>query len=240
MPKDSQKVSLDALIPREAFDVQDQQSQNIGRNIPMISIRDLEQASFFCSCLRKPDFQRETNEWDAVKICEFVESFLDADLIPAVILWRSSSLYCFVVDGSHRLSSLIAWINDDYGDGKISKEFYDGDITEEQKNAAKEVRKLIKEKIGSYKDYQSITKIQEQADPKKIERARNLGVLGIQLQWVEGDSSKAEASFFKINQKAAPIGETEMRLLLARKTPNGVAARAIMRSGNGHKYWSDF
>jgi hypothetical protein len=64
--------------------------------------------------------------------------------------------------------------------------------------------------------------------------------LGIQLQWVEGDSSKAEASFFKINQKAAPIGKTEMRLLQARKTPNGVAARAITRSGNGHKYWSEF
>lgn len=31
-----------------------------------------------------------------------------------------------------------------------------------------------------------------------------------------------------------------MRLLKARKTPNGVAARAIMRSGSGHKYWSDF
>jgi hypothetical protein len=31
-----------------------------------------------------------------------------------------------------------------------------------------------------------------------------------------------------------------MRLLQARKTPNGVAARAIMRSGSGHKYWSDF
>ncbi len=29
-------------------------------------------------------------------------------------------------------------------------------------------------------------------------------------------------------------------MLRARKTPNGVAARAILRSGNGHKYWSDF
>ncbi|MFN6572589.1 HNH endonuclease family protein [Dendronalium sp. ChiSLP03b] len=240
MPKDSPKVSLDALICREAFEVQGQQGQNIGRNIPMISIRDLEKSSFFYPFLRKPDFQRETNEWEAQKICEFIESFLDGDLIPSVILWRSSSSYYFVIDGSHRLSSLIAWINDDYGDGKISKEFYDGDITEEQKAAALEVRKLIKATIGSYKDYQSLTQHQGQVDQKFLDRARNLGALGIQLQWVEGDSEKAEASFFKINQKAAPIGETEMRLLKARKTPNGVAARAIMRSGNGHKYWSDF
>ncbi|MBD6616354.1 DUF262 domain-containing protein [Komarekiella sp. 'clone 1'] len=240
MVKDSSKVSLDALIAREAFEVQGQQGQNIGRNIPMISVRDLEKNSFFYPFLRKPDFQRETNEWEAEKICEFIESFLDGDLIPSVILWRSSSSYYFVIDGSHRLSSLIAWINDDYGDGKISKEFYDGDITEEQKSAAQEVKKLIKQRIGAYKDYQSFTQQRGQLDQKLIERARNLGALGIQLQWVEGDSEKAEASFFKINQKAAPIGETEMRLLKARKTPNGVAARAIMRSGNGHKYWSDF
>ncbi len=240
MAKDSPKVSLDALIAREAFEIQEQQGQNIGRNVPMISVRDLEKNSFFYPFLRKPDFQRETNEWEADKICEFIESFLDGDLIPSVILWRSSSSYYFVIDGSHRLSSLIAWINDDYGDGKISKEFYDGDITEEQKNAAQEVKKLIKARIGSYKDYQSLTQQQKQVDQKILDRARNLGALGIQLQWVEGDSAKAEASFFKINQKAAPIGETEMRLLQARKTPNGVAARAIMRSGTGHKYWSDF
>jgi len=240
MPKDSPNVSLDALVPREAFEVQGQQNQNIGRNIPMISIRDLERNSFFYPYLRKPDFQRETNEWDVQKICEFIESFLDGDLIPAIILWRSSSTYYFVIDGSHRLSSLIAWINDDYGDGKISKEFYDGDITDEQKNAAQKLRKLIKDEIGSYKDYQSLTQKQGQVNLTLIERARNLGALGLQLQWLEGDAAKAEESFFKINQKATPIGETEMRLLQARKTPNGVAARAIMRSGSGHKYWSDF
>lgn len=121
MTQESPKVSLDALIPREAFEVQGQPGQNIGRNISSISIRDLEENSFFYPFLRKPDFQRETNEWDAQKICEFIESFLDRDLIPAIILWRSSSSYYFVIDGSHRLSSLISWINDDYGDGKISK-----------------------------------------------------------------------------------------------------------------------
>jgi hypothetical protein len=240
MPKDSSNVSLDALIPREAFEVLGQPNQNIGRNVDKISIRDLEPNSFFYPYLRKPDFQRETNEWDVQKICEFIESFLDGDLIPAVILWRSSGSDYFVIDGSHRLSSLIAWINDDYGDGKISKEFYDGEIAEEQKSAAQKVRKLIKEKIGSYKEYQSLTQQRGQIDPKLLERARNLGASGIQLQWVEGDVRKAEDSFFKINQKAAPIGETEMRLLQARKTPNGVAARAIMRSGSRHKYWSDF
>jgi hypothetical protein len=165
---------------------------------------------------------------------------LNGDLIPAVILWKRSNSNYFVIDGAHRLGALIAWINDDYGDGKISKEFYDGDILEEQKSAAQTVRKLINERLGSYETYQSSTQHQGSLDPKILDRARKLGAFGIQLQWVKGDIRKAEDSFFKINQKAAPISETEIRLLQARKTPNGVAARAIMRSGSGHKYWSGF
>ncbi|MUG94080.1 hypothetical protein F7734_17455 [Scytonema sp. UIC 10036] len=81
---------------------------------------------------------------------------------------------------------------------KNAEQFYDEGITEEQKSAAQEVRKLIKEKIGSYKDYQSLAQHRERVDPKLIERARNLGALAIQLQWVEGNATKAEASFFKI------------------------------------------
>jgi len=234
------KVSLDALIPREAFEVQDQQGQNTGRNITTLSIRDLERTSFFFSAVRKPDFQRETNEWDAQKICDLIESFLEGDLIPAVILWRSASSYTFVIDGSHRLSALAAWINDDYGDGVISQEFYDYNIPDEQIQAARDTTKIINKKIGSFKDYQlSITR-PDKVKPEIVARAKSLGTLAIQVQWVEGDSSKAEASFFKINQQAAPIDDTELRLLKARKTPSGVAARAIIRSGKGHKYWSGF
>ncbi|MBA3924650.1 MAG: DUF262 domain-containing protein [Nostocaceae cyanobacterium] len=235
-----QKVILDALIPREAFEVQDQQGENSGKKTETLAIRDLENEAFFLSCVRKPDFQRETNEWDAQKIHDLIKSFLDGDLIPAVILWKSASYYTFVIDGSHRLSALAAWTNDDYGDGEISKQFYDGYISEDQFKAAEECRKLINSKIGSYQDYRLSVKKSAQADSIILSRARNLATLAIQLQWVEGDSSKAEDSFFKINQQAAPINNTEIRLLKARKTPSGVAARAIMRSGNGHKYWSDF
>ncbi len=116
------KVNIDALIPREDFEVVE--TINPGKKKETISIEDLKINSFFRSLLRKPDFQRETNEWDSAKIIQFIESFISDDLIPAIILWRSSSGYLFTIDGSHRLSSLIAWINDDYGDGKISRQFY--------------------------------------------------------------------------------------------------------------------
>lgn len=165
---------------------------------------------------------------------------LSGDLIPAIILWRSSSGFLFVIDGSHRLSSLIAWINDDYGDGRISKQFYDGIIPDEQLGIAEDTRKTIRKRIGTYDDYRLALKNPEKVKSEIIHRAKNLAALAIQLQWVEGDVKKAETSFFKINQQAAPIDPTELKLLESRKKPNCIAARAIIRSGTGHKYWSLF
>ncbi len=100
------KVNLDALVPREDFEVKE--SSISSKKKETVSIEDLKQDSFFFSSVRKPDFQRETNEWDAKKINDFVESFVVGDLIPAIILWRSSSGLLFVIDGSHRLISLAA------------------------------------------------------------------------------------------------------------------------------------
>ena len=232
------KINLDALIQREDFEVQD--TINPGKKKETISIEDLKTDSFFFSNIRKPDFQRETNEWDAKKIADFIESFLDGDLIPALILWRSPSGYVFVIDGSHRLSSLYAWINDDFGDGKISKMFYDGIIPEDQIQLGEDTKKLIRKRIGSYEDFRLALTNPEKVKPVIIQRAKNLSALAIQLQWVEGDANKAESSFFKINQQAAPINKTELILLESRKKPNCISARAIIRSGKGHKYWSSF
>lgn len=85
---------LDALIPREDFEVEDDVSGTT-RNVATIGARDLEFESFFFSALRKPDFQRETSEWDEKRIVSLVESFISGDLIPAVILWRSATSYTF-------------------------------------------------------------------------------------------------------------------------------------------------
>lgn len=232
------KVNLDALIPREDFDVEE--NINPGKKKETISIEDFKPDSFFFPNLRKPDFQRETNEWDANKIAEFILSFLTGDLIPAIILWRSTSGYLFAIDGSHRLSSLYAWIINDYGDGKISKMFYDGIIPDDQLEIAEKTRKLINKKVGSYEDYKLASTHPEKVRLDIVKQVKNLAALAIQLQWVEGDASKAENSFFKINQQAAPINKTELRLLQSRKKPNSIAARAIIRSGKGHKYWSNF
>ncbi len=232
------KVNLDAIIPREDFEVEENATP--GKKKETLSIEDIKSDSFFFSNVRKPDFQRETNEWDSKKIADFIESFLDGDLIPAIILWRSTGGYLFVIDGSHRLSSLAAWINDDYGDGPISKQFYDGIIPDEQIDIAEETRKLIRKRISSYSDFKLALTNPEKVSPEIQRKAKNLAALAIQLQWVDGGANKAENSFFKINQQAAPIDKTELVLLEARKKPNCIAARAIIRSGKGHKYWSNF
>ena len=230
-------INLDALIPREDFEIADVQDQ--AQAMQTIQIRDLEKDSFFYSVIRKPDFQRETNEWGMGKISDFVRSFLDGDLIPAIILWRGGA-NIFVIDGAHRLSALIAWVQDDYGDGLISKLFYSGTIPEEQLRAAERTRRSIKTALGTYRDHKDAIQHPDKFPAETVARARRLASLPLQLQWVTGDATKAESSFFKINQQAAPIDKTELRLLQSRNKPNALAARAIIRAGTGHKYWSRF
>jgi hypothetical protein len=86
-------VNLDAMIPREDFaiDVQPEQASGIEK----ISIVHLE-GPFFGPDLRKPDFQRETNNWTPHKVADLVRAFVDGDLIPAVILWRAGK-FVFVI-----------------------------------------------------------------------------------------------------------------------------------------------
>ncbi len=235
----AKKVNLDALIPREDFDVKDSEASPTRKGDTLV-IRDLEDSSFFLGSLKKPDFQRETNEWDQGRVFSLVDSFLNSDLIPAVILWKNDAGYTFVIDGAHRLSALAAWVNDDYGDGKISKSFYDSIIPDEQKIIAERLRAKINKEIGPYSDYHLAIKNPEKVKEDIANKARQLGSLAIQIQWVDGNAKKAEASFFKINQKAAPIDKTELALLQARNKANGITARAILRGGKGHKYWSSF
>lgn len=232
------KVNLDALIPREDFEIDDK--VNSGFKKHTISAEDIKNDSFFFQALRKPDFQRETNEWEPERVAELIRSFVGDELIPAVILWRSQSGYLFVIDGSHRLSAIAAWVNNDYGDGKSSQAFYEGALPSEQRDIAINTRTLVDKDIGSYADHRGALENKAGYPKHVLEQARNLGSLAVQLQWVEGDISKAEGSFFKINQQAAPIDKTELKLLRDRRKPTSVAARAIIRSGYGHKYWSKF
>ncbi|MBK8467111.1 MAG: DUF262 domain-containing protein [Chloracidobacterium sp.] len=232
------KVYLDALLPREDFEAEETETSM--KKKESFSISDIRETDFFYRSLRKPDFQRETNEWDPKRVVQLVKSFVDGELIPAIILWHSKSGLSFVIDGSHRLSSLIAWINDDYGSGTTSKTNLQGLVPEEQIAAAARTRKLVEKQVGRYSDYVLAASSPEKVAPEIAARAKKLGALAVQLQWVEGNAQTAETSFFNINQQAVKINETELKLIKSRKRPNGIAARAIIKEGQSHHYWSKF
>jgi hypothetical protein len=145
-----------------------------------------------------------------------------------------------VIDGAHRLSALIAWVQNDYGDGKTSREFFSNILPTDQVKAAEECRAAVEKQIGTYEELTTLILLRGNASPERIRRAKNLATFPVQLQWVPGDAKQAEASFFKINQKATPIGDVELLMLKSRRKPNAIASRALIRAGVGHKYWSNF
>ena len=141
-------VNLDAMIARADFAQTSDNNPNF-ESKSNISIQDLSKDGQLKYILRKPDFQRETNHWTPNQIVSLLESFINGDLIPSVILWKSPT-YVFVIDGGHRLSVLRSWIEDDYGDAPISIKYFGNTISASQKKAATLTRKLISETVGSY------------------------------------------------------------------------------------------
>jgi Protein of unknown function DUF262/HNH endonuclease len=231
-------VILDAMIRREDFATASQQVGS-AESIRTLSVQSLGNSGMLVPLLRKPDFQRETNHWTAAQVVSFLESFLDNELIPSIILWKSDS-YVFVIDGGHRLSALRAWIENDYGDGPVSIGYFSNEIGNSQKKSAESLRKLIDQKVGPYALMQDALVNPEKYDASRVKRARNMATRELSLQWVNGDSEKAESSFFKINTQGTPLDSSEELLLRNRKRSVAIAARSIIRAGTGHKYWSKF
>jgi hypothetical protein len=222
------------MIPRADFGQADEEAAASGDLIRDFPVHHLTAVSPVLKLLRKPDFQRETNHWTPEQMVTFIASFVDSEVIPSLILWKSP-VYIFVIDGGHRLSALRAWIEDDYGDNTISLSFYGGEISEEQKRIAKRTRKLIEETVGRYSDLLKKVDV-----TPVVARAKTLFTRSLTLQWVYGNASVAETSFFKINSQGTPLDEIEGMLIRNRKKPIAIAARAILRAGGGHKYWSSF
>lgn len=232
-------VNLDAMIKREDFAATSPAGDYEKTDTIALSTLGPGQ-TFFSTALRKPDFQRETSGWSPNQIADLVFSFVSGDLVPAVILWKpSDSQYLFVIDGAHRLSALMAWINDDYGDGLISLG-QSTKISYEQERAAVKTRQVVKAKVGSYADHDKAIRFPATMSANILAQAERLSSLALRVQWVPGNAEKAEKSFFKINQSATPIDETELKILRARTLPAAISSRAIMRGGTGHQYWKDF
>ena len=233
-------TTLDAMIGREDFASQKESVD--GQKISEIGVNQLTDNPIV-KMLKKPDFQRETNQWTPDQIATFIGSFAKGELVPSLIFWKSES-EIFVIDGAHRLSALRAWILDDYGDGSTSNKFYSGEIPESQKKKAKTTRRKVENAVGrfsSLKDYDygnSDDLSSEDTALRKI--ISTVFTRGIPVQWIQGDQAVAEVSFFKINSQGTPLHKTESLLLENRRKCYSLAARSIVRAGTGHKYWKGF
>lgn len=229
-------VNLDALILRQDFDPASPSSKP--GEYEKIYAADLLQNRPLFSMLRKPDFQRETAIWTPQQVADLILAFTEEDLVPALILWRSVENHVFVIDGAHRLSSIIAWVNSDYGMGKISQQFFEGDVSEHEK-AARAAKELAEQSVGAYKDIDEAFSTPNSSQKYK-ELAGRLNQLNLKVQWLNGDGKRAERSFFKINRQGVPLTNTELTLLHSRRCPNSLAARAINQRAAGHHHWNDF
>lgn len=232
------KVNLDAMILREDFSIDNGYTST--NRFKQININDLKADSIFRHTIRKPDFQRETRDWDINQIVNFLYSIINRQFIPAVILWQNANALTFVIDGAHRISALMAWINDDYGDGQISAEYFNNQISDEQKAVAKAARTKIDKEIGPFSKYMDSIKSPQKYTEDFRRLAFALNSFSFDIQWIDGDVTNAEQSFFNINQKAVPISSTEIAILSGRNKANCIATRAITYAGNGNKYWNKF
>jgi hypothetical protein len=229
-------VNLDALIRRADLAAPGEAAEDV----TSLSVTGLAPKGFLYPALRKPDFQRETANWSPEQVADLIGTFARRDLIPAVILWRAGQ-NVFVIDGAHRLSALIAWVHNDYGDGDVSRKFFHNSIPPEQQRAADKTRDLVNASVGSYIDHEMAIEYPHNARPDIAERAARIGWQEIPAQWIRNaDHDKAEKSFFRINQGGTKIDPTEKRILNARRSATALATRAILRAGTGHNYWDKF
>lgn len=225
------EVNLDALIPRE-----DLESKRAAQGRGGLLMPQLAFGQHYYGLLRKPHFQRETDDWTVDHIVSLIRSFRDGHLIPAVILWAAEG-YTFVIDGAHRLSALIAWVNDDYGDGQISSNYFKGELSKRQKDLGKDCREKVRAAGCAYSELNKLTLLAHRT-ADQLKWSTNIAK-SIEAQWVDGDSDVAATSFLAINQRSVPIEKTERYLIERRKAPNVVAARALVRSARGHAYWGE-
>src|SRR5690242_9581915 len=106
------KVNLDALIPKADFIASGEGEKKTGglERLYLFHLHKENDMSIY-HLLKKPDFQRETNEWDKGRIADLIESFINDSFIPAIILWENSDTgLIYVIDGAHRISALLAYM----------------------------------------------------------------------------------------------------------------------------------
>lgn len=215
--KKNTRCHLEHLIPRielgeESSSVNASQTDRKSN----FSLSDLEEGQFFYEQLKKPYFQRDTNEWSVERVEKLLNTFLDDGLIPAIILWETNDGDILIIDGAHRISSLIAWVNDDYGKINVSTI-----------NSHHEISDYFNDKIGNYKE------IKKSKDERYKRIKQIVAKKSVPIQWVIGDYDKVKESFIRINEQGVTLSNDEKELIQKDKLPASKLSRAILSQGTG-------
>ncbi|MGB8648636.1 MAG: HNH endonuclease signature motif containing protein [Anaerolineae bacterium] len=215
--------------------------------------KDLEDHDGIVPWLRKPDFQRETSAWTPEKCVDLLESVVRRWVIPGLIMWRNDETdLVYVLDGAHRISVLLAWMLDDWGDRAPAGYYERNKRAGEIERAAITVRELVKRQIGdyaSYKEaYQKYLKAQDDGDVSSLredERTKGSfyrdirsGAKGFHVQWEFGDYNVAEASFLRINRTGQQLNTFETTLIENRNSTLARAVMSVANGGSGH-FWPE-
>jgi len=208
----------------------------------------------FTKYLRKPDFQRATWSWTPEDCVSLLESVTNYQVVPSVILWKSpdNDLY-YILDGGHRISVVLAWMKDDWGESQLEN-IEDPQQKTEIRASASRVRQLVQMRIGAYKDFEAaeaemkhllendVEGIRSQMGEVKFARAKFCssllkGDISFDILWVKGDYQIAEKSFLKINKSGQKLSDWETTLVENRNSSFARAVMSIASSDTAPHYW---
>jgi hypothetical protein len=92
--------------------------------------------------LRKPHFQKKTDTWQPEQCVELLKSIIGGAVIPAIhLIHPEKNGNYYVLDGAHRLSTIRAWVTDDWGD-------------ESDPESALYTRQMVEREIGSFQAFE--------------------------------------------------------------------------------------
>ncbi len=259
MAIDNLKVYLDHLIKREnlRYHRSREKMPSSGPSMPsMLRISDLtgDHISSRASLLRKPDFQRRTWSWTSEDCVSLLESIVNEQVVPSIIMWTSpENGFDYVLDGGHRISVVLAWLNDNWGNNLPTDTYLDTKEEETIKAAAEEVRNRVKAKIGSISDFreaeEAINKaMMEDKAPRLVldDKTFNRGLfyqklrkgdIGFHILWVVGDYEKAEQSFLKINKGGKALSDWETAVVENRHSSFIRTVMSLSSVSSAKHYW---
>jgi hypothetical protein len=174
--------------------------------------------------LRKPVTQRVAGSWTPELCVDLLEYILSGQNAPSIIMWPGPDNLLYVVDGVHRVSVLLAWVRDSWGEGLPPGSYADEAQRREIEAAARRVRELLQERgIGRYDDYAAARARYEdlkrelgrepgagEMDEAALSRARSArrwetDNIGLPILWLRGDYAQAEAAVLRYQQEFARL-----------------------------------